>query len=317
MHEIATSKKVVAVIVTYNRCNLLLEALNSLINQRRPPQKIIIVNNASTDETEDLLRVNGWTNHSDILLISLPINMGGAGGFNIGLRKAYELGAEWIWIMDDDCIPEKECLSNLLIAADLIESSISDQIGFLASRVLWTDGSPCLMNLPTPHQLWIGLHQNYPFLSRLSASSFVSMLVSKNSIEKVGLPIKEFFIWFDDYEFSRRISDEMPCYLVTNSVAVHKTENNIAALDFTKLTKSNLWKFSYGVRNEASFHFEKNGFAAGSIFCLRTFFRIFRSVSNWYFRVKILKACWQGFRFRHTRYIEKIDTSKVEHVSNQ
>ncbi|MBY4598097.1 glycosyltransferase family 2 protein [Ottowia caeni] len=296
----------VAIIVTYNRRTPLLACLSAVAGQTRKADKILIIDNASTDGTIETLEKSGWLLQPNVELVTLEKNIGGAGGFHVGMRLAFREGAEWLWIMDDDCIPEPDCLKNLLRAPLLLPTNLRDNIGFLASRVIWKDKSPCLMNIPVPHGLWIEPHFYSSNLSRLTASSFVSMLVSRKAVVQHGLPVKEFFIWFDDSEFSRRISNEMYCYLVSDSVVTHETSSNFSALDFRQLTQESLWKFSYGIRNEASYHFEKDSLLSGSLFCLRTITRAIRHTKSWKLRFAVARACWSGFRFRYTRYIEHV-----------
>ena len=112
-------------------------------------------------------------------------------------------------------------------------------------------------------------------LTRISPLSLVSMLINRKAIKEIGLLVKEFFIWFDDSEYSCCISEKMPCYLVSGSIVSHETPENIAPLDFTQLTEKNAWKFYYGIRNQASYHFVRDGFAAGCLFfskCLSVHF---------------------------------------------
>lgn len=143
-------------------------------------------------------------------------------------------------------------------------------------------------------------------LTRISPSSLVSMLINRKAIKEVGLPVKEFFIWFDDAEYSRRISEKMSCYLVADSIVIHETPTNTSSLDFAQLNSNSIWKFSYGIRNQASYHFEKEGFAAGAFFCLRIISRMWKNVHGWPLRSAILKACWQGWRFKYLNLIERI-----------
>lgn len=304
------SMTIIAVVVTFNRRELLESCLHGIDNQTYKPDHLIVVNNASTDETTNWLSQYTPKNIKNSKNITLEINSGGAGGFNFGIREAYEAGADWIWIMDDDCLPEPDCLQKLLDALEILNSNSNRDIGLLASRVIWNDRSPCLMNIPSPHPLWIAPYEFCPLLSQISSSSFVSMLLSRGAIKKYGLPVKEFFIWFDDSEYSKRISEHMPCYLVSNSIALHKTQKNISALDFSELTRSSLWKFAYGIRNEASYHFEKNGFLAGLLFCLKVITRSFRHVKGWGLRVSVINACWQGYRFKYQQFIELIPSKK-------
>ena len=105
---------VTAVIVTYNRRDLLQKALETISEQTLKPNRLIIIDNASNDGTHEMLENYGWLNRSDIELLRLPINMGGAGGFHAGIQAAINYGTDWIWLMDDDGFPEHECLQKLL-----------------------------------------------------------------------------------------------------------------------------------------------------------------------------------------------------------
>lgn len=298
---------VLSVVVTHNRARLLSACLNKIMRQTHKPDSLLIVDNASTDGTYEMLAAEGWISRPNVVLLALPMNTGGAGGFHYGVKRAYELGAEWIWVMDDDCMPEPDALERLLEVSKNTAEVNNKNIGFLASRVLWTDGSPCLMNIPAPHQLWLEPHSSSKNLSRVSSSSFVSMLINRKAIEEAGLPVKEFFIWFDDTEYSCRISEKMPCYLVSDSIVVHETQKNIAPLDFTQLTRETAWKFFYGIRNQASYCFIREGFASGMIFCLRMLLRSFRHTNSWRMRWVVANACWKGWRFHYDKFIEHVD----------
>ena len=93
-----------AVVVTYNRKELLRECLVALRAQTRPPDHVLVVDNASTDGTLELVSEE----FGEVELLALPENVGGAGGFHAGLERAYASGAEWAWLMDDDTVPQPE-----------------------------------------------------------------------------------------------------------------------------------------------------------------------------------------------------------------
>lgn len=248
-------KKIVAVIVTYNRLELLQQAVESVRKQTTPVYKLLVVNNGSTDNTAD------WLAHqSDIKVEYLEKNMGASGGFYHGIKCAVSYGTEWIWVMDDDTICQCDTLHNLLKGLDII----GDPIGFVGSRCIWTDGTPHYMNVPSikPHFL-----NNKPFnlydqfgLLLTESNSWVSLLVNTGAVKAVGLPYKEFYYWSDDLEYTQRITRAGYLgFYSMESVVHHKTAINYCP-DFYREKPENLWKYSYGFRNEFFLKKLNNGF---------------------------------------------------------
>lgn len=238
--------KIVAVIVTYNRLSLLKKCLNSVIEQKRKPDEIIVINNGSTDETER------WLFEQPVFLHTQQ-NSGGAGGFSTGLKLAYQHGADWIWLMDDDTIPNVDALEYM---EQTLESLGPNQhkVGFLSSLVYWTDGNLHEMNrtyhLTDQSKLAKFTLPNQPDLPIIQFGTFVSMLISARVVEKLGLPIKEFFIWNDDVEYSKRIVNSgLAGLLVKKSVVMHETPINNMSSVFND-SHVHLWKYRYGLRNE-------------------------------------------------------------------
>ena len=128
--------KICAVVVTYNRKDLLVECLEALRRQTGPLDAIYIIDNASTDGTPELLRSRGYRDGavienpldgSEIIIryVRLPVNTGGAGGFHEGVKRAFHDGYDWIWLMDDDVEPEEYTLEKLLRASERIPEDIS------------------------------------------------------------------------------------------------------------------------------------------------------------------------------------------------
>lgn len=236
-------KKVATIVVTYNRKQLLMENIRSLMMQTKADeQNIIIVDNNSTDGTSEALKQ--YIANKEIIYCNTGANLGGAGGFNYGMRYAAEAGYEYIWVMDDDCMPTANCLELFLN----YEEEHSSNYGFLCSKVLWKDNTICAMNIPRKTMY----RDNKDFTSKtvqVSMASFVSFFVPTAVIKKVGLPIKDFFIWTDDWEFSRRISRTYPCYLLNESIVIHKSKSNIGAKIATE-TVDRLDRFYYLYRND-------------------------------------------------------------------
>ena len=252
-------KRTAAVIVTYNRKDLLLECVTAVLAQEGGAPAVIIVDNASSDGTEEALRA--YAERGEVLYFNTGANLGGAGGFQYGIRKAVEMGYEYLWIMDDDCIPSKTALSVLLSAA-----GEKPDFGFLSSKVLWKDGSICRMNVQREK-----LTKNVTYFGRkripVVMASFVSLFLRAEVVREVGLPIKEFFIWTDDWEFTRRISRSYPCWLVTDSVVTHKSKANIAA-DISRETADRLDRFRYLYRNDVGLY-RREGLRGFAYECVR------------------------------------------------
>ena len=234
--------KIAAIVVTYNRKELLRENLLALLSQDEKRFDILIINNHSTDGTEESI--------SDLLLSNDRIfyedtgrNLGGAGGFSYGIKAAVERGYSWVWLMDDDCIPKRNALSELLGFA----GRQNGKFGFLSSVALWKDGTFCRMNVQRK-SLFCNLKEPTKE-ERIVIASFVSMLIPTKVIKKVGLPIAEFFIWTDDWEYSRRISRHYPCYVVPKSRVLHKTEQNVGTSVATD-DEQRLWRYRFAYRNE-------------------------------------------------------------------
>ena len=110
------TESVAIVVVTYNRADLLAVMLDGLAALERPADAVIVVDNASTDHTADVLAAWVSTGSTDGTrqVITAEKNLGGAGGFHRGVRTAYQQGFDRIWLMDDDVVPAPDCLTVLL-----------------------------------------------------------------------------------------------------------------------------------------------------------------------------------------------------------
>ncbi len=315
--------RVCAVIVTYNRKELLLECLESLRKQTRPIQGIYLIDNASTDGTPQLLLDKGYirelppenpsepwekefeiSNLTDGKFIKLHYvrmheNTGGAGGFYEGVKRGYEKGYDWFWLMDDDTIPTNEALISLMEKINKVGNYLN--IGFVCSKALWISETPHIMNIPAVKPLVNGipfnLYENEGVLL-VESASFVSLLVNRNTVKRVGLPIKEFFIWADDVEYTLRVTKNGLLGLyVKDSIVFHKTKTNYSASEVYD------WRFYYNIRNWLwiyKLHYRR-----------RYLFYLFRKLlltpklplGLWYSNIK---ACIDSL----------IKTPKVEHCSN-
>lgn len=274
--------RVVAVVVTYNRLELLKKCVASLQEQTAPCD-VLIVDNASTDETSQWLKLQ-----TSIAFRNTGSNLGGAGGFNYGMRWAVEAGYDYVWVMDDDTLPKPDALEKLLEADEILKGNY----GWLSSVALWTDGSECRMNR---QKLKKSYYEYSPLLKdglvQAEQATFVSLLLPAENICRFGLPIKEFFLWGDDIEYTRRIAvrGKMAGYVVRGSQVVHATRNNTGS-NVARDSTERVERYFYSFRNEA-YLYRQEGFK-GRVHCVvkrcRDFLRIICFGKSKYIRFRVL-----------------------------
>lgn len=298
--------KIVAVVVTFNRKKMLRGCLEHLLKMDHVLCDILLVDNASTDGTHEF--INDLIETKKIIYYNTGKNLGGAGGFRVGMEKAVQMGYDYVWIMDDDTYVKSDALYQLMLA----DQRLQGEYGFLSGIAYWTDGSICNMNRQR-----ISMHGKLEdFKSQqvpITMATFVSFFIKAEVIKKVGLPIKEFFIWSDDLEYSRRISLKMPCYAVPASQVIHKMGSN-SKVGIEQDSEDRLWRYRYMYRNEVVLY-RREGFKGYCYLYIRTLLHLFRV----FFKAKdakkeklkiILTSFREGFKFYPP--IEFVDQSEME-----
>ena len=256
----AAPRTVAAVVLTRNRRHLLRESLTAVAAQTRPVDRLIVVDNASGDGTRDMLGAE----HSDAEVVALAENQGATGGFCDGILAALGGQADWLWLMDDDCCPRPDALERLLAA--LARVGASTPVSLLSSRVEWRDGRPHPMNLPViAHRDVQGLVDAVGLgLLPLRATTWVSLLLAREAVERERLPRRDFFYQADDIEYTARILRRARGLFVPESVVEHRTDTPATGV-------SDDMRFFYHARN--------------SIFMLR-------GIEAWTAREKPALALW-------------------------
>lgn len=237
------SCKVAAVIVTYNKPDLLKECLNSVLHQTYSCNDVVLIDNGGFATTEDVVKPFEG-DFSNLHHVKTGENLGGAGGFFKGIVEAMSYTPDFLWILDDDTVPNLDALEKLVVAVNMFDDK-NIEVGFLASEVRWTDGTLAVMNVPRFSEK----NKRISGYRKLISSSFVSMLVSAEAIKNLGLPIPEFFIWGDDAEFSRRISEKYPSFYVSGSQVTHVMNNNIGPNIIKEQDLKRLDRYFYEFRN--------------------------------------------------------------------
>lgn len=245
--------KITAVVVTFNRLELLKQGIECLRKQQKLTG-IIVVNNGSTDGTRE------WLNAQPGLLVVHQDNVGGSGGFYTGIERAYSEGADWIWCMDDDVFPRPDCLDRLLPYTDRPEVGILSPRRLLEGKVFTHEFRH--FNFTNP----IGsLHgrklakQQVNQATEIVGADFEGPFISRRVVEKIGLPNRELFIFCDDTDYCLRahLAGFKLFYIPEALMDKHKFFSNDT---WTSRNRKKKWKRYYQVRNEAylNHHYGRN-----------------------------------------------------------
>lgn len=183
------------VVVTYNRKILLELCLNKTVIQSYNFKKILIVNNDSTDGTEEYIKSTGLLKNERIKWINLAQNMGGAGGFSVGMKYAFDDGADFVWMMDDDAMPHTTALEELMKYAT--SNHIYSSLAINGQNSSWT-------TYLIDEKKSVNCINEIPNISEVKSLPFLGFLTSKEIYKQIGLPDSKYFILVDDTEYCMR-----------------------------------------------------------------------------------------------------------------
>jgi rhamnopyranosyl-N-acetylglucosaminyl-diphospho-decaprenol beta-1,3/1,4-galactofuranosyltransferase len=228
--------RVAAVLVTHNRPQLLLQALAALRAQTRPLDAMYVVDNGSEPpcmpgtigaiDAVDPPGAAGPGRQQEVTLLRSDTNLGGAGGFALGMAHAFAAGHDWIWLLDDDAMARPDALAQLL---DVVAGAGVDgdptlgalcgtvrEFGDIALRHRRRYHLPTGIELPLPRAAYEGAP------CRVDTASFVGFLVAASAIAEVGMPERGFFLGYDDTEYALRLGRAgRSVWLVPGSVVEH------------------------------------------------------------------------------------------------
>lgn len=248
------NRRIAAVVVTYNKKSLLVKAIQGILDQELLPDLLLIIDNNSTDGTYNVLIEEGWIkpignfnrdmnntssneyliNESKILIkyVKKYQNDGGAGGFYEGMKQAYDLGFEWLWLMDDDGIPEKRCLKYLYNykSKDAVIGPIVIDIENKKTASFLFDNKGELAKVKELEKQDVIEGQLTPFNGTF---------IPRNIINTIGFIKRDMFIWGDESEYQQRIlKNGFSVRTITKAKHYHPINKK------KQLYRSNVFKFT-------------------------------------------------------------------------
>lgn len=199
----AAAERIVGVVVTHQRRELLAESLKVLGSQTRPLDHLVVVDNAAEDDVRALVESAGIPTS----YLGSQHNLGGAGGFALGILYALSLGADWVWLADDDGRPEGPKVLETLLDC--------------AQRHGLAEVSPVVCDIDDPDRLAFPLRRGVEWRRLRSelftdgddsadllpgiASLFNGALFRASAIDTVGVPDLRLFVRGDEVEVHRRL----------------------------------------------------------------------------------------------------------------
>ncbi|MFT8917052.1 MAG: glycosyltransferase [Oenococcus sp.] len=301
--------KIDAVVVTYNRIGKLKKCLSNLLECNL--DRILVIDNHSNADTVKYL--DSFSNRfpRKIKVYHLKQNIGGAGGFNFGLKKFMEIrNADYVWLMDDDSMPTPESLNKL---SNSLNSLIPSKRGFATGSIYWKDGSLAKMNVPRKKDNGMQENMQTVFVNRnvlqenkikfVVSASFVALLLARSAVENCGFPISEFFIWGDDVEYTSRLTNNgLLGIQVEDAKILHMSDLNVGTNivnEGDNISRINLHYFDF--RNGIYISRHNGIFSLAKTLCERILWVVrilFFAKKYKFLKLKILvKGTLDGFSF--------------------
>ncbi|MBN9298379.1 MAG: glycosyltransferase [Filimonas sp.] len=206
-------RRTAIIVVTYNHCELLQQCIQKLRGQTYNYNALVVVNNGSTDSTRS------WLDKQQDIEALHQSYRGGAGGFYSGIKYCVEKGYDYMWVVNDETVIEMDTLQQLIAAA-----KSAHNFSFISSKI--EDSKGAFINEPS------GIRRKAAGLSffadqrlmPVNSAPLVSILINSKSIYTAGLPIKDFFNYGDDIDFTSRLAKTAPGFIAANSTVMFAGE---------------------------------------------------------------------------------------------
>lgn len=291
-------EKICCVIVTFNRLSLLKECIQAVLNQTRSLDKIIIVDNGSSDGTKEYLSNLKGEN----IQIIYQENLGGAGGFHTGLKAAYEQEYDWIWLMDDDVEVASDCLENLLKYSNISKCLHPNKYYIDNVNFKWEQWYDSFRGVT--YSLHNTSFKNNKDICFVNVGCFEGMLISREIVNKIGFPNKNYFIVGDDLEYGFLASNYTNVSYVKNAKIIRKKNS------YEELPSLNAMYYSIRNRhlmkhipNIANLNFNTN--YVYELYTFKTYIGFMRyiirsekTISNKFKKLKIITKGYKDYFFK-------------------
>ena len=249
MSVVSQQPKIAVAIVTFNRSGFLRELLMSAAAMDTAPFRIVIVDNASTDDTQQVI-ADASASFPDGMVINhrLDTNTGGSGGFSEGTRVALELGADWVWLMDDDVEILPDALEQFAPWMQRFKVIHGRRYDFDGTPFYWQAKFNEFLGVPLPYS---GKQFNRDGFAITNSGTFEGMLVHADVVRTIGLPDPRFFISWDDAAYAWLAAQHTEVVYVDAFVLKRKREQKQVNLGVRHLNDgSPLFRF-HVIRNRA------------------------------------------------------------------
>lgn len=211
-----TDERVCVVVVTYKRAELLQLLFTSFLEMTERPGHIVVVDNASGDETPEVVARFAESFGAERVTYALQQqNTGGSGGFSEGVRLALERGAEWIWVMDDDVAVLPDALERLHPWMDRYLVVQGSRLNWNGKPFYWQYDFNTRLGIPNPVA---DSHFDEGGFKMMNTACFEGGMFHRSVVQKIGLPDPRFFIYWDDTVYGYLASKVTTCALVQDFV---------------------------------------------------------------------------------------------------
>src|SRR5919106_3123971 len=196
--EVVPPTTVAAAIITYNRAAVLRQSLSALLYQTRPLDEIVVIDNASSDGTRELVS----REFPSVRLVRMPENTGAAGGFAAGLREGVARTHDWVWVFNDDDVPEPDALERMLTAAEHLPA----RTGVIGCARRAADGAIHPLGAQWRHR-HVPVERADPTSPPLPIDvvTLSGTLVSADAVRQVGVPREDYFMMIEELEYCLRV----------------------------------------------------------------------------------------------------------------